>query len=65
MLSNILFGHVASDLGAVRGQGALPFVVSNVYDSDSELYRVRCPLICSYAVEYHLPRRVACQFGVR
>jgi hypothetical protein len=39
---------------------ALPFVVSNVCDSDSELYRVTCPLICFYAVEYHLPHRVAC-----
>jgi hypothetical protein len=24
---------------------------------------VRCPLICFYAVEYHLPHRVARQFG--
>jgi hypothetical protein len=39
--------------------------VSNVCDSDSELYRVRCPLICFYAVEYHLPHRVARQFGAR
>jgi hypothetical protein len=65
MLSNFLFGYVASDLGAIRGQGALPFLVSNVCDSDNELYRVRCPLICFYTVEYHLPHRVACQFGAR
>jgi hypothetical protein len=35
-------------------EGALPFLVSNVCDSDNELYRVRCPLICFYAIEYHL-----------
>jgi hypothetical protein len=46
-------------------EGALPFLVSNVCDSDSELYRVRCPLICFYAIEYHLPHRVARQFVVR
>ncbi|CAN6321728.1 unnamed protein product [Urochloa humidicola] len=26
---------------------------------------MKCPLICFYAVEYHLPRRVARQFGIR
>jgi hypothetical protein len=49
----------------IEDEGALPFVVSNVCDSDNDLYRVRCPLICFYAVEYHLPHRVACQFGAR
>jgi hypothetical protein len=47
------------------GEGALPFLVSNVCDNDNELYRVRCLLICFYAVEYHLPHRVARQFGMR
>jgi hypothetical protein len=65
MLSNFLFGHVAGDLGAYTGEGALLFLVSNVCDSGIKLYRVRCPLICFYAVEYHLPHRVACQFGER
>ena len=32
---------------------------------DEALYRKRCPLICFYAVEYHLPHRVARQFGMR
>jgi hypothetical protein len=27
------------------------------------LWLKRCPLICFYAVEYHLPQRVAKQFG--
>jgi hypothetical protein len=39
-------------------EGALPFLGSNMCDSDSELYRVRCHLICFYAIEYHLPHRV-------
>jgi hypothetical protein len=46
-------------------EAALSFLVSNVCDSDSELYRVRCLLICFYAVEYHLPHRVAHQFEAR
>jgi hypothetical protein len=47
-------------------EGALPFLASNVCDSDIELYRVRCLLIiCFYAVEYHLPHRVARRFGAR
>jgi hypothetical protein len=41
------------------GEGVLSFLVSNVCDSDNELYRVRCPLICFYAIEYYLPHRVA------
>jgi hypothetical protein len=32
---------------------------------DYDLYRMTCPLICFYAVEYHLPYRVSCQFGLR
>jgi hypothetical protein len=46
-------------------EAVLPFVVINVSDSDSELYRVRCPLICFYAVEYYLPHRVARLFRAR
>eukprot|EP00267_Zea_mays_P046262 XP_020398624.1 serine/threonine-protein phosphatase 7 long form homolog [Zea mays] len=32
---------------------------------DEDIYLMRCPLICFYAVEYHLPHRVARQFGLR
>ena len=47
------------------GEDALPFQLSNVYGADDYFYRMRCPLICFYAVEYHLSDRVARQFGVR
>jgi hypothetical protein len=32
---------------------------------DEDIYLMRCPLICFYVVEYHLPHRVAQQFGLR
>ena len=32
---------------------------------DEDLYLMRCPLIYFYAVEFHLPHRVARQFGLR
>ena len=47
------------------GEGALPFHLSNMSGCDDDFYRMRCPLICFYAVEYHLPDRVARQFVVR
>jgi hypothetical protein len=47
------------------GERALPFQLSNMCGSNNELYRVRCPLICFYAVEYHLPHRVAREFEAR
>ena len=31
---------------------------------DKDLWSVRCPLICFYAIEIHLPHRVARQFGL-
>ncbi|CAN6327793.1 unnamed protein product [Urochloa humidicola] len=31
---------------------------------DADLFRMRCPLICFYAVEIHLPHRVSRQFGL-
>ena len=34
-------------MGAIRGRGALSFRVSNMCDSDIELYRMRCPLSAS------------------
>jgi hypothetical protein len=39
--------------------------LSTMCSVDEDLYRMRCPLICFYAVEYHLPHRVARQFGLR
>uniref|UniRef100_K3YE39 Aminotransferase-like plant mobile domain-containing protein n=1 Tax=Setaria italica TaxID=4555 RepID=K3YE39_SETIT len=48
-----------------EGEDALPFAVSAMCAADDDLYRMKCPLICFYAVEYHLPDRVARQFGIR
>ncbi|XP_035817871.1 serine/threonine-protein phosphatase 7 long form homolog [Zea mays] len=39
--------------------------LSSMCSIDENLYLMRCPLICFYAVEYHLPHRVARQFGLR
>jgi hypothetical protein len=39
--------------------------LSTMCSVDEDLYGMRCPLICFYAVEYHLPHRVARQFGLR
>ena len=47
------------------GEGALPFHLSNMCGCDDDFYRMRCRLICFYVVEFHLPDRVARQFGVR
>lgn len=41
------------------------FPLSNMCLRDKHLWRVRCPLICFFAVEWHLPHRVAKQFGVQ
>jgi hypothetical protein len=38
--------------------------VSTMCSADEDLYMMRCPLICFYAVEHHLPHRVARQFGL-
>jgi hypothetical protein len=38
--------------------------VSIMCSADEDLYKMMCPLICFYAVEYHLPHRVARQFGL-
>ncbi|KAE8813476.1 hypothetical protein D1007_09296 [Hordeum vulgare] len=40
------------------------FPLSNMCLRDQHLWRVRCPMICFYAVEWHLPHRVSKQFGV-
>uniref|UniRef100_K4A0S3 Aminotransferase-like plant mobile domain-containing protein n=1 Tax=Setaria italica TaxID=4555 RepID=K4A0S3_SETIT len=48
-----------------EGEDALPFTLSFMCGLDDDLYRMVCPLICFYAVEYHLPDRVARQFGMR
>uniref|UniRef100_K3YXU0 Aminotransferase-like plant mobile domain-containing protein n=1 Tax=Setaria italica TaxID=4555 RepID=K3YXU0_SETIT len=47
------------------GDDPLPFPLSFMCGPDDDLYRMVCPLICFYAVEYHLPDRVARQFGRR
>ena len=47
------------------GEGALPFHLSNMCGCDDDFYRMRCPLMCFYAVEFHLSDRVARQLGVR
>ncbi|KAE8816549.1 Serine/threonine-protein phosphatase 7 [Hordeum vulgare] len=41
------------------------FPLSNMCLRDQHLWRVRCPMICFYAVEWHLPHRVSNQFGVQ
>ena len=33
--------------------------------ANEDMYTMTCPLICFYAVEYHLAHRVARQFGLR
>ncbi|XP_021304829.1 serine/threonine-protein phosphatase 7 long form homolog [Sorghum bicolor] len=43
---------------------ALHLGVSSMYSEDEDLYLMICPLICFYAVEWHLPNRVARQFGL-
>ena len=48
-----------------EGEQATPFMLSIMCSRDDDLYRMICPLICFYAVEYHLPHRVARQFGIR
>lgn len=39
--------------------------LSTMCSADDDIYRMTCPLICFYAVEYHLPDRVARQFGLK
>ncbi|KAE8790974.1 hypothetical protein D1007_34621 [Hordeum vulgare] len=41
------------------------FPLSNMCLRDQQLWRVRCPKICFFAVEWHLPHRVSKQFGVQ
>ncbi|XP_022682408.1 serine/threonine-protein phosphatase 7 long form homolog [Setaria italica] len=48
-----------------EGEDALPFTLSFMCGLDDDLYMMKCPLICFYAIEYHLPDRVARQFGMR
>ena len=37
--------------------------LSTLCKEDEDLWMMRCPLICFYAVEYHLPHHVARLFG--
>ncbi|CAN6200537.1 unnamed protein product [Urochloa humidicola] len=48
-----------------EGEAAHTFALSMYCSRDEDIYRLKCPLICFYAVEYHLPHRVARQFGRR
>ncbi|KAE8815586.1 hypothetical protein D1007_07057 [Hordeum vulgare] len=41
------------------------YPLSNMCLRDQHLWRVWCPMICFYAVEWHLPHRVSKQFGVQ
>jgi hypothetical protein len=33
-------------------------IFSEVCSSEDELYRMQCPMICFWCVEWHLPHRV-------
>ncbi|XBH87788.1 hypothetical protein VPH35_075181 [Triticum aestivum] len=41
----------------------IDFQLNVVCTQDESMWSVRCPLICFYAVEFHLPHRVTRQFG--
>ncbi|KAE8804840.1 Serine/threonine-protein phosphatase 7 [Hordeum vulgare] len=41
------------------------FPLSNMCLRDQHLWRVWCPMICFFAVEWHLPHRVSKKFGVQ
>ncbi|KAE8781492.1 hypothetical protein D1007_45181 [Hordeum vulgare] len=41
------------------------FPLSNMCLRDQHLWRVWCPMICFYAVEWHLPHRISKQLGVQ
>ena len=40
------------------------FRLNPMYLRDKDLWLMRCPLICNWAVEFHLPHRVYRQFGL-
>ena len=40
------------------------FRLNSMCRRDRQLWRIRCPLICIFAVEWHIPHRVAEQFDV-
>jgi len=42
----------------------LQFRLNSMCRRDQQLWRIRCPLICIFAVEWHIPHRVATQFNV-
>ncbi|CAO2174930.1 unnamed protein product [Urochloa humidicola] len=45
-------------------EDVLTLPLNQMCTRDQNLWRMRCPLICFYAVEIHLPHRVARQFGL-
>ncbi|CAN6303670.1 unnamed protein product [Urochloa humidicola] len=48
-----------------KEQKVLDLQLSTMCYVDDDLCMMICPLICFYAVEYHLPLRVARQFGLK
>ncbi|XP_073362449.1 serine/threonine-protein phosphatase 7 long form homolog [Aegilops tauschii subsp. strangulata] len=42
----------------------MEFRLNPMCTRDRDLWHMRCPLICNWAVELHLPHRVFCQFGL-
>ncbi|XP_048537952.1 serine/threonine-protein phosphatase 7 long form homolog, partial [Triticum urartu] len=40
------------------------FTINPMCLRDRDLWRMRCPLICNWVVEFHLPHRVSRQFGL-
>jgi hypothetical protein len=58
---HLFTGHVGAVLGRA---GTCDASEPNVQARYEYMWTVKCPLICFYAVEIHLPHRVACQFGL-
>ena len=47
-----------------RGAGFITFRLNPKCLQEAHLWRMRCPLICYYAVEFYQPQRVMTQFGL-
>src|SRR3989337_2280080 len=60
--------YVAGGMGAYRRGDSFcnprEFVLNLMCTRDRDLWHMRCPLICNWAVELHLPHRVYHQFGL-
>jgi hypothetical protein len=62
---DVLSKTFAGDLATYLDPYFASIQLSSMCSIDEHLYLMRCPLICFYVVEYHLPHRVARQFGLR